>query len=126
MKEIHYKAIPHGEQRYDTAGDYFTDEKGVEQFRVSQLSDTKREHLVLIHELVERIICYHTGISNDVIDRFDFQFEASRQPDDESEPGDSYKAPYYRAHQIATMVERLLADELSVDFNDYEEELSRL
>jgi hypothetical protein len=40
---------------------------------------------------------------------FDKAYEAKRKPDDDSEPDDDLKAPYYRQHQTATGIERLLA-----------------
>jgi hypothetical protein len=38
--------------------------------------------------------------------------------------GEDSKAPYYRQHQIATTVERLLAVELGVDWGAYDREVS--
>jgi DNA polymerase elongation subunit (family B) len=55
---------------------------------------------------------------------FDKAYEARRKRDDDSEPGDDPKAPYYRQHQIATAVERLLAVELGVDWGAYDREVS--
>lgn len=120
LTELHYKVIPHDEHRYDTPGDYWTDVDGIEQFRVSRMHDERYEHLVLIHELVERILCHHWGISNRSIDNFDLKWKGK------GEPGDDHNAPYWEAHQIASAVERLMAAELGVDWNEYDRAVSKL
>src|SRR6266566_6501435 len=126
MKHIQYKSIPHNEQRYETVGDFFTDENGVEQFRVSELPEQVYEHLVLIHELVERILCHHWQITNESIDRFDMEFEKRREEGNEDEPGDNPMAPYFHAHQIATVVERLIAAELGIGWKTYNDAVCKL
>lgn len=132
MKTILIRVIPHDQQRYRTVGDYLTDHKdGLEQFRISDMGNEKYEHLVAVHELVERIICYHTGVTNEAIDKFDMDFESAADLNKwriqhNSEPGDDPKAPYYHAHQIATVIERLLAAELGVNWNEYEKRINEL
>lgn len=146
MKNILIDVVKHEHQRYPTVGDYYTDEAGVEHFRISDLGNTKYEHLVAIHELVERIICYHSDVTNEAIDKFDMDFEATREAKKvvlrtplllgsvsaermnelTAEPGDDPAAPYYHAHQIATVVERLLAAELGVNWNEYEKRINEL
>ena len=42
------------------------------------------------------------------------------------EPGDDPRAPYHREHEFAGCVERLLAHELGIDWNDYEDALDAL
>ena len=113
MNTLDCRSIPHDEQRYDTVGDYFSGTTA-EHFRISEMPAEVYEHLILIHELIEWIICQHRGISNRAIDNFDMDWKG------EGEPGDDSDAPYYRAHQIASAVERLLAAELGVDWKLYE------
>lgn len=122
MKIVHAEVIPHRQQRYNTVGDYFTQDFA-EQFRISELGDEKMEHLVLLHELVERILCYHRGITNEQIDEFDEEHEMSQFP---GEPGDAPSCPYRREHQVATIVERLIATELGVNWSDYERKVESL
>ncbi len=120
MKDIHIQVIPHAGQRYETIGDYFTmrPKSGpVEEFRISSLSDERYEHLVMVHELVERILCHHRGISNEAIDKFDLDFEM-RSAD--GEPGDDTECPNRAEHAFATRIERLLCEELGVSWTDYE------
>ena len=126
MKDIRLRIIPHDQQRYQTCGDYFSVDQGIEVITASKLPKEVYSHLVLVHELVERIICYHTGVSNESIDAFDMEYEKNRKYGDDTEPGDMIAAPYYRAHQIATVVEKLLAVELGVIWADYEKSINDL
>ena len=100
------------------------------QFRVSKLSDWRYEALVLVHELVEYIITKHKDISLDSITKFDIEYEEARiskikakcgcKPTKDSEPGDDKHAPYYKAHQFATKVEKLLARLIGVNWKEYD------
>lgn len=47
-------------------------------------------------------------------------FEVRRLPGDESEPGDDPNTPYCAHHQFTNRIERQLADELRVDWDEYE------
>lgn len=124
--KINIETIPHAQHRYVTVGDYWVDEMGVIQVRVSELSDWRREVLIAVHELVELLICKHDGVSNESIDAFDKNFEASRHPNNTDEPGDEPDAPYCEAHCISTGIERLLAARLGVKWKLYEKELNEL
>jgi hypothetical protein len=77
------------------------------------------EACIVIHELVEAILCKHKAISTTQVDAFDMEFERSRPAGDDSEPGDDPQAPYYHEHQIATAVERILAVHLGVKWPEY-------
>lgn len=137
---VEIKVIPHKKQRYETCGDYWEDEDGTLQIRVSYMRDVRFEQLVAHHEHHEAIICRLRGIAFADIDAFDTAFEAAREggrwdtwlapcgckhkADDE--PGDDKHAPYYEAHQSATFVERQLAAMLCVDWEEYEKEISSL
>lgn len=126
--EIHFKVIPSSEQRYPTCGDYWLDEDGVWQFRVSRMGNLFYEILVLIHELTEWAMCQVVGIRTSDIDRFDMRFEKDRAagkhgPSDE--PGDSPLAPYYYQHQCATKVERLAAELFKVNWGTYSSTVER-
>lgn len=123
---INIQVIPHENQRYETVGDWFYDEKGDLQIRVSKLSDWRHEVLIAVHELVEVLICKYEGITAESVDRFDMDFEEHRHPDDESEPGDDPRAPYVREHCLATGVERILAMVLGVNWKTYEKEVNSL
>lgn len=115
MKKIIIQTIPHKKQRYPTLGDYWETNKTIE-FRVSQ-SDEKAEMLILIHELVEAFLTKVRKIKWEDIDNFDIQLDKINP---ELEPGDQKEAPYYKEHQIATIIERLLCFEMGLSWEEYE------
>lgn len=123
---VNIKIIPHDQQRYPTVGDWWLDQNGDLQIRVSKLSDPRREHLIAFHEYAEFLMCQEAGITAKMVDDFDTKYEADRHPDNEDEPGDDPSAPYVKQHCIATGFERMLAGELGVCWKEYEEELSAL
>lgn len=124
--QIVIQTVPPESQRYATVGDYFFDENGVRQIRVSDLGNPDFEFLVALHELVEQHLCQKAGIPDEAIDRFDKEFEAHRHPDNDDEPGDDKEAPYYAEHQCATAIERVVAAMLEVDWKDYEARINSL
>jgi hypothetical protein len=123
---IHIKTIPHKHQRYETVGDWFYDEHGNLQIRVSEMPDARFEQLVAVHELLEALECDEHGVEQEAVDLFDMQYERDRQTGDTSEPGDSHMAPYYEEHQFATGIERLLAQRLGVNWQDYKKAVNAL
>lgn len=118
--------IDHQFQRYPTVGDYHTDAFGYTSFRVSDLNNKYFELCVAVHEIVEKYLCEARGIKEEDIDAFDIQYENSRIEGDVSEPGDCKVAPYYDEHQFATKIEKLLAEELGIDWSEYEEAINKL
>src|SRR5882762_9148905 len=96
------ETIPHEQHRYTTVGDWYYDPDGTLQIKVSNLSDKRRELLVVLHELVEVLCCEQDGVSQSVVDKFDMEYEKNRAEDDESEPGDDPAAPYHKQHCLAT------------------------
>ena len=126
LPEIHFKAIPHKEQQYETVGDYY--KFGGMQFRVSKMNEDA-EFLVLMHELTEWYLTYKRGIKIKDIDKFDINFEKEREMglhNDQEEPGNSKNAPYYAEHKFATMIERLIARELKVNWKEYDKMICAL
>ena len=123
--KVTIEVIPNENQRYPTVGDWQWDGDNL-TISVSAIGDWRYEMLVAFHELAECLICNHRGISQESVDEFDKRYEAARLEGDVSEPGDSIAAPYYREHQFATCVERLLALELGVEWNKYDEVVSGL
>lgn len=136
--------IRHGEQRYETSGDWWFDhEAGVLRIRVSNMNDWRYEMAVATHELVEALLCIHDGVQPGEVDDFDKEFEDARRnvssmcdegsmefrgkeiPWD-SEPGDHPDAPYHRQHCFATAVERLLIAALGCSWSAYTDANDRL
>lgn len=122
---IECKTIPHNQQRYDTVGDWWTDDEGW-HIRVSQLGNWRWNFLVAFHELLELAWCTWKGVKQADVDIFDINFERNRQHGDRREPGDQADAPYHLGHQFATAAERLAAAVLGVDWVSYEEAISAL
>jgi hypothetical protein len=126
MIHITIKTIPDNTQRYNTVGDYYEDAAGKEVITVSDLGDWRSEVLVAIHELVESSLCKNRGITNKQIDAFDIQYNKDRKGDDGSEPGDDPRAPYYKEHAFAMKIEKIMAEELKVDWNKHNDVIAKL
>jgi hypothetical protein len=82
--------------------------------------------LVAVDELIECLLCDERGITDKEVTAFDTAYEASRKEGDISEPGDDLRAPYYKEHQFATELEHELADELEVNWHEYEDAIFSL
>ena len=104
-------------------GDWQLKPDGLHIF-VSRMSDQRYEFLVGMHEAIEAYLCKQAGISQVAVDRFDRAYERRRKPGDEREPGDNPKAPYHKEHMFASRVERMLADQLGVNWGAYDREVS--
>jgi len=124
--KIIIETIPHETHRYETCGDWYYDTDGTLHIKVSNLSDWRREMLVAVHELVEVLTCKNDGVSQEVVDKFDKEFEANRHPDNEDEPGDDPSAPYVKQHCLATGIERILAQQWGVVWSEYADEIESL
>lgn len=129
--KITIETIPHEKQRYPTVGDWTIahaeDGSPIINICVSrEAGDWRAQALVAIHEAIEAIVCIHDGVTQAQVDAFDVDFEKYRHPDNVDEPGDSKAAPYYKQHQIATAVERILAVQLDVAWNHYAKAVERL
>ena len=110
------KVIPHSDQRYDTLGDYWIDEDGTWQFRVSDMGDWRYNFSVLLHEFVEFALLQHKGVSEEDVLAFDLAVpQDSPYADD---PGFDPKAPYHEEHVYADCMERLIAPKLGMSFTD--------
>lgn len=127
MYGINYRVIPHNQHRYPTIGDYWIDENGVWQIRVSMMLDWRHEFLVFFHECIELAWCNYNNVSELAVKAFDEEYERNRRVDDTtSEPGDQPDAPYFMGHQLATMCEHVAAFILNVNWKHYTDELASL
>jgi hypothetical protein len=84
------------------------------------MKNWKYELLVAVHELVEMALCVDRGVAEESVNAFDIAYETNRDLGDEDEPGNQPNAPYHREHVFATKLERLLAEELGVHWDDYD------
>lgn len=124
LPKIVIDIVPHSKQRYNTCGDYYK-AKGSINIRISKLN-ANHEFLVAIHEFIEWYLTQAKGITIEDIDKFDIAYENKRKEGNTSEPGDELDAPYYQEHQIATKIEKQLAEHLGVNWKKYDEHVNSL
>ena len=110
--------IKHKHQRYNTIGDWFDGEKGT-FINVSELANRDYEFLIMIHEMIEAYICRRTGVTQKEVDKFDFKSK-------DDEPGDNPKAPYHAAHMFASAIERLIACNFGINWQQYEKKIEEV
>lgn len=119
---IFKKVIPNQEQRYPTVGDWWVDENGDLQIRVSAMGNPKYEFLVGYHEEAEAVLCIARGIDEKEITEFDIKYENDRDAglhSDEDDPGFDPDAPYRMEHHTADIIEFIMAHELGVNAGEY-------
>jgi hypothetical protein len=117
--KITIETIPHDQQRYETIGDWLFDGDDL-HIKVSALGDARMEALVGIHELIEALVCDKAGIAEADVSAFDI---AHPELDD---PGGDRRAPYHTQHVFAECIERLIAQELGVNWGDYDTRVQAL
>lgn len=120
---VSFERRPHKGMRYDTLGDWFYDDNGL--LRVIVATDdgiapisTKEQKLILLHELIEVWLCEEEGITQKMVDDFDFAWDHRGDPEVhaiDDEPGDDPRAPYRIQHRRAMIMEHLFANFLGMD-----------
>lgn len=124
--DIHVRIIPNDQHREGITGaDWYFDNAGNLEVRISQMSDTRYEAALAIHEIVEAVLCRFAGVTVQEVDEFDKKWEAEH-PQSKIEAGDQPDAPYQRQHGLATAAERIVAAELKILWRRYDEELESL
>ena len=108
-----------------SGGDWFFDDNGDLQVRVTKMSNWRRETILALHEVCEAVLCKHNGVSQADVDAYDAEY-MKRSPDSFMDAGDSPTAPYTREHGFASAVERLMATEMDTNWSDYAHELETL
>jgi hypothetical protein len=93
-------------------GDYLIDQNGDLQIYVSKIKD-EEDWSIALHELVESLLALKRKIPFEAIDAFDIEFEKSRKEGNMNEPGDNSKAPYFKEHEFACILEWLFFDQLN-------------
>ena len=116
------EAIKPSGMRYRTAGDWFFSKIFGDRLCI-QVVDTgnwRYNCLVAIHELIEVLLCTNAGISQKLVDRFDFAHE------DEDDPGSHPEAPYQKEHLIAMGIEMILAASLGIQWRTYADAIEKV
>ena len=125
--EIYAKTVTMKEMvaRYGcpSLGDYWRNHKDLINIRSLDIGNQDYEFLIMLHEMIEEYLCTKRGVKEQDIQAFDNEFDKKAL---ECEPGDDPQAPYYKEHQIATIIERLVAYELGIDWEKYGTDLEKL
>jgi hypothetical protein len=114
------QSIAHKDQRYETVGDWLCGRGHLRYVNVSKMGNEDYEFLVGIHEQIEAWLCLKRGITQAAVDEFDKAFEAARVEGNTDEPGHDPAAPYGREHRFAEKIERLVAEELGIEWDAYD------
>ena len=126
---ITIETIPNDTQDYPTVGNWkWKNENELEIF-VSNMGNWKYEFLVAYHELLEVMLCKDRGITQKEVDDFDINFENERLAglhDIDEEPGYAIDCVYKKEHFMAEVVERIVADQLNVDWVMYDKTVQEL
>jgi hypothetical protein len=112
-----YKSISQNEHRYSTLGDYWDDGDGIIHYRISELGNSYYERLILIHEMVEWMLCEKKGIKEPDIKKWDEDHPDSDDPG--SEPG----CIYGDEHKFAELIENMICYKLGISWDDYNKAL---
>ena len=137
MNTYFISTISHNKQRYPTVGDWhfrkLTEYIDHLDIYVSRMNNTDYEFLVGIHELIEAYLCRKRGIKEEDVTKFDIYFEEHREENQKLfgddfpiEPGNDSMAPYFLEHQFATKIEKLVAAELEIDWDEYDKTVNEL
>jgi hypothetical protein len=126
VREVRYlfEVIPSHKQRYETHGDWIPGEPV--RLVSSKLDNDNYEFLLLFHELIEYELCKKRKITDREVVAFDRKFEMERRRGKHpvnAEPGNSRRAPYRKEHKFALRLERLMARQLGVDWQKYNDAL---
>jgi hypothetical protein len=98
--------------RYDTVGDWYYDSEGTLIIEVCQTYIRDYNYLIAVHELVEAILCSVNGISQSLVDDWDFKHPSNS-------PGSLPGCPYKKEHDIATLIEKLLCWAMGRSWENY-------
>lgn len=115
--------------RYPTCGDYWIDEKGDWQIRVSKMDNTLYEVMVAIHELTEFALLNERGVNELEILKFDLEFEERikrGEAGENDEPGFAIDSPYLKEHTLATSIEMSICAVAGINWDEYNKKLNSL
>lgn len=126
LKDQSVKVMKHGEQRYDTAGDWLW-LKGIDWYGITKLPlGWKAEQALLTHEMIEANLCREAGITEEAVSHFDTVTVFEVDPKNANDPGRSKFAPYHEQHMIATKIEKYIIKTLGLDWKQYDQDYDKL
>ena len=124
MIKILVEVIDHCNQRYPTVGDWWfeVDRNFNEVIHIcvskiihKGIHQEYMEFAVALHELVEAILCRYNGVSEYEVTKFDEEHPEA------DEPGALIDAPYFKEHAVATQIEKMLVEQFSFSWEEYDE-----
>lgn len=127
--KIIIETIPHKDQRYETCGDWYTDTNGSLRIKISEEMGERSAFAVAIHELIEWFLCKERGITEAMVDQFDFKYEEERSEGlrrEHDDPGDDPHCPCHDEHQFATAIERRLMAHMLEKWSEHEKRVEAL
>lgn len=107
--------------RYNTCGDYYAINKYITKIDIKRQLNEDYEFLIMIHELIEEHLTRKRGIKEEEIMKFDMEWE--NRIDKVDEPGNQDDCIYKKEHRFAENIERLICQELKIDWFEYEKNL---
>lgn len=116
------QSIPHRWQAYPTVGNWAWMD-GILLIFVSKMPNEDSEIAVALHEMIEAVACRRASITDQAVTDFDLLFEKERSAglhNEDAEPGDDRRAPYFQQHQNATFMERYLCGALGISWEYHE------
>ena len=134
MRDLCISVVPPEQIRNSDVGDWFKPVYGVRAIYVSDFRDYLRRArpylteaqvvyrsecyalLIGTHELTELHLCIRDGVTQEAVDNWDAQC-------DDEDPGLNPAAPYHKQHVAALAVEQILARELGVDWEEYNDDI---
>lgn len=134
IKKIMIEIIPHASQRYNTVGDWKfktvedSEDSETLEIKISNTQNSAANTLLIVHELVEALLCHARGIEGEDVDLFDMTWTPKQHYSGAmiTEPGDDPQSPYHAAHQVASVIERILCERLYESWFNYERILNDL
>ena len=72
------------------------------------------------------MVCLAHGITTEKMIAFDKQFDKFRTEEKPLEPGNDPAAPYHKEHIVATSFEKIIAKELEIDWNEYNQYIDKV
>lgn len=106
MRQVNIEVIPHGKHREEageTFGDWWFDEDEVLQIRVSAEAPYELIEGLIVHELIEAMLCQAHGVGTRQVDEWDTKM----QDHPWQEPGDLPGCPYRKEHTFAFIMEKM-------------------
>lgn len=126
---IFIKTIEHYEQEYPTVGNYWIDENGDMQIRVSNMNNETYEAMISIHEFIEFVLLRNRGVGADEITKFDLLFEQRIKNglvSKNAQPGFAQDSPYLKEHTLAESVEMQMCALAGINWDKYNEKIASL